>query len=70
MKIRKGGLLAAIYFLPIINQLTNLNLVISRTSFIKPCINLDVQFQVKCATIAENPEQKNRKQTLSEVKKG
>lgn len=63
-------LLAAIYFLPIINQLMNLNLVISWTSFRKPCTNLHVQFHTKYVTIAENPEQKLRKQTLSEVKKG
>lgn len=70
MKIRKRRLVVAIYFLPIINQLLNLNLVIGRTSFTKPCTNLDVQFHAKCVTTAENPEQKPRKPTLSEVKKG
>lgn len=70
MKIRKKRLLAAIYFLSIKNQLMNLNLIISRTSFTKPFTNLDVQFHTKCVTTAENPEQNPRKQTLSEVKKG
>lgn len=70
MKIRKRRLIAAICFLPMRNQLMNLNLVISSTTFTEPRTNLDVQFQAKYVTTAENPEPQNKKQTLSEVKKG